>query len=137
MEHSALAIGARIAPYKPDEDHEHTVRMTDARRAAARYFGEYEKEARRLGFPTITAFYKERSKGTVSLLPTPDDQELDTVGDFLKELSDINRRAMVIQFDRIADHPAHVRAKRAFGWNRDKFNKRIKMLLGWLAGMLM
>lgn len=123
--------------YRPDPDHEHTVRMADARRAAGRYFGEQEKEARRLGFPTITAFYRERSRGTVSLLPTPDDEELDTVGQFLGELSDINRRAMVIQFDRIAGGPAHIRARRAFGWNRDKFNRRIKTLLGWLAGQLM
>jgi hypothetical protein len=67
---------------------------------AARHFVRTQgAEARKLGYPTMAAFAKDIARGTVSLLPTPDDERLEFIGRFFHTLPRPLQQALLVAYD--------------------------------------
>jgi hypothetical protein len=66
---------------------------------AKRYVRTQLAEAKRLGYPTMAAFAKDIARGTVSLMPTPDDVRLEYVGRFMWRLPEPLRQSVMIAYD--------------------------------------
>lgn len=117
-------------------DHEVNVKLVKAR-AAARYFFKCENsEAKRHDFASWCAFARCIPGGSIRSIPTLDMEQLEIVGTWFFSLTEVNRFALIFQFDTIGVGVPWKRAREKYGWNRDKFNRRIESLLRDLGGKL-
>jgi hypothetical protein len=66
---------------------------------AKRYVRTQLAEAKRLGYPTMAAFAKDIARGTVSLMPTPDDERLEYVGRFVWKLPAPLHHTVMVAYD--------------------------------------
>lgn len=103
-----------------------------------RYVRHITAEARKLGFPTMSAFAKDIARGTVSLAPTPDDKQLDYVGRFMWNIAPpIMRRVLFVAYDD-SDETAARKAEQVGMTRRQYFDTKeaaLVLLTGYLHGM--
>ncbi len=119
--------------------HELTVKLVKAKAAARAYFYSQDAIARKHGYPTHCEFAHLIANGTVNAPPQVDDEELDIVGRWFNERHSVNQWALRFQFDTVHGGIPWQRMRDRYrygGWNRDKFNRRIKALLTDLGGIL-
>jgi hypothetical protein len=119
-------------------ENELTAKLTKARYAAAAYFREQDADARRLGYKSHCEFAHLIARGVVKSPPVIDVEGMEIVGGWFNERTDVNQWALRFQFDTTHGGIAWKRMKEKYrqGWNRDKFNRRIRELLRDLGGRL-
>jgi hypothetical protein len=71
---------------------------------ARRFIRAQGAEARRLGYPTMAAFAKDIARGTVSLMPTPDDERLEFIGRFFFNLPRPLQQVLFVAYDDTGDN---------------------------------
>ena len=71
-----------------------------ADREARRFVSYQSNEARRLGYPCMTAFANGIARGTVSLIPVGDDEYMEFVGRFFWRLPEPLRQTMLVAYER-------------------------------------
>jgi hypothetical protein len=114
-----------------------SVHLFEAEYEARRYVLAQRAEANRLGFPSITAFFKNRSLGSVSAAPLPDDPKMDITARFM-QVCDVIEQAVIDS--RYGDEGTIAEKARALrrqypdsGMNYDMYNNIKKSVLGALA----
>ncbi len=115
------------------------LKLHKARNAAKAFFRYQDAEARRLGYKSGCEFAHLIANGTVNAPPVVDDAELELVSRWFNRREPVNRWALLLQFDTIHGGIPWIRMRDRYpreGWNRDKFNRRIKDLLRDLGGLL-
>lgn len=100
---------------------------------ARRFFRSQWKEAQKLGYPTQAAFAKDIAKGSVSLAPLPEDEQLEKVGKFLWSLELVPRQVVFLHYG--DNSPTKVKAH-FLGMSTHRFAYLKSMALTGLAGML-
>lgn len=129
---------AQAAEHEAAKD-ELYVKLMKARSAAKAFFRYQDAEAKKLGYKSGCEFAHLIANGTVSSPPYIDDAELEIVSRWFNAREPVNRWALLLQFDTINGGIPWIRMRDRYpreGWNRDKFNRRIKDLLRDLGGKL-
>ncbi len=107
--------------------------LANAEREARRYVQSQVAEARKLGYPRMSAFAKDIARGTVCLAPTPEDDILDRVGRFLWRCTEVERRIVTSAYGE--SYTGHVKARR-LGISFSRFNRVKESVLLRLSGYL-
>ena len=141
MEISAQMLAPRRACLDEMHDaaaHELTVKLVKARGAARAFFRYQDAEAKRLGYKRQCEFAHLIAMGSLQSAPMLDEDEIEIVARWYHSLTEVNRFALVFQFDEIHGGIPwkRMRDKYRRGWNRDKFKHRIEVLLRDLGGRL-
>lgn len=120
-----------------EAENELRAKLIRARIAARQFFQAQDREARKLGFPSFSAFARNLQSGAMRVQGWRlDDSDLEMVGRWFFGLAWVNRWALIFQYDETNEGSPESRAKRHYGWGRDKYQRRIKSLLTELGGVL-
>lgn len=91
-----------------------------------RFFAYQASEARKLGYPRMSAFAKDIAKGTLAPAPVEEDPVMDAVGAFYGSLKEIERRILTEFYEGAGSKTERARA---LGISRRKFYEKVDRLL--------
>jgi hypothetical protein len=97
---------------------------------ARRFVQSQLAEARKLGYPRMSAFAKDIARGTISLAPTPEDEGLELVGRFYwTRCNEIERRVIATAYGET--FTTYVKAHR-LGISRGRYYRVLNLVLSRL-----
>ena len=101
--------------------------LRPAEQELKRFIGYQWAEAKKLGYPRMSAFAKDIARGDIGVPPpTEADPEMDSMGMFFWGLKEIQRRIIVERY--VETGTQYEQAKRC-GLSIDNFNKKVREIL--------